>query len=239
LIAAIPMLIKKKVSDKVLLFFLSMSVGVLLSTVFIDFLPEIASNGYTLGVSLNILLGFLVFFILEKLVHWHHNKNHKDDEHVHGHGHAYHLASVNLIGDGVHNFLDGLVIAGAYSVNIVLGITATISVIFHEIPQEIADFGVLLYSGMSKKRALTFNFMSAIMAVIGVIIGLLLVNKIEGFERFIIPFAAGNFIYIAASNLLPQLHRHCKLTDTLIHISAIILGIGIIVLVTLLSPGHM
>ena len=113
---------------------------------------------------------------------------------------------------------DGMVIAGAYAVNFMLGITATISIIFHEIPQEIADFGVLLYSGLSKKKALFFNLLSALSAIVGLIIGLLLVNKIEGFTHFVIPFAAGNFLYIAASNLLPELHRHCKLKDTLLHI---------------------
>jgi zinc and cadmium transporter len=235
-IFAIPFLLKKKISNKVLLFLLSMSVGVLLATVFMDFLPEAVSHKYTLGLAINILLGFLVMFVLEKFVHYHHNK--KCEKENTGHGHAYHLASINLVGDGIHNFIDGLVIAGSYAVNISLGITATISIIFHEIPQEIADFGVLLYSGMSKKKALLFNFLSAATAMLGTVIGLILVNKLHGFNEFIIPFAAGNFIYIAASNLVPQLHRHCKLKDTLYHILAIIIGIGIIVLVVIYGPAH-
>jgi len=154
-VSTIPFLIKKKISDKFLLFLLSSSVGVLLSTVFMDFLPEAVSHKYTLDVALFILLGFLVMFILEKFVHHHHSK--KCEHGNHGHGHAYNLAPINLIGDGIHNFIDGLVIAGSYAVNVGLGISATISIIFHEIPQEIADFGVLLYSGMSKKKALIFN----------------------------------------------------------------------------------
>lgn len=235
-IAAIPLLLKKEVSKKTQLFLLSVSVGVLLSTVFMGLLPEAVSHKYTLGVALNILFGFLVMFVLEKFVHYHHSKKHEHDEV--GHSHAYSMAPVNLIGDAVHNFIDGMVIAGAYAVNITVGITATISVLFHELPQEIADFGVLLYSGLSKKKALLFNFMSALTAVLGAVIGIFLTEKMHSFTEFILPFAAGNFLYIAASNLLPELHRQCKIKDTLVHILAIILGIGIIVLVTLYGPAH-
>ncbi|MFH2028551.1 MAG: ZIP family metal transporter [Nanoarchaeota archaeon] len=235
-IFAIPFLIKKKVSDKSLLFLLSVSVGVLLSTVFMDFFPEIVEHGYDLNAALYILLGFLLMFVLEKFVHWHHEKKCEDGDC--GHGHAYNLAPVNLIGDGIHNFIDGLVIAGAYSVNLTLGIAATISIIFHEIPQEIADFGVLLYSGMSKKKALIFNFLSAATAIIGTIAGIILIDRVDGFTHVILPFAAGNFLYIAASNLLPQLHRHCKMKDSLVHIFAILVGVLIVLLVTMYGPSH-
>jgi zinc and cadmium transporter len=236
IIVALPLIIKKKISNKTLLFLLSISVGVLLSSVFMNFLPEAFSEKYTLGLAFYILAGFLVMFILEKFVHFHHSKK-CEDGHC-GHGHAYNLAPINLIGDGIHNFIDGLVIAGAYAVDITLGITATISIIFHEIPQEIADFGVLLYSGMSKKKALLFNFLSAATAILGTIVGIVLIGKLDWFNEFIIPFAAGNFIYIAASNLVPQLHRQCKLRDTFMHIFAILLGIGIITIVTLYGPAH-
>jgi len=236
IIVALPLLIKKKPSEKLLLFLLSISVGVLLSTVFINFLPEIIDHKYSINTALYILTGFILMFILEKFVHFHHS--HKCD-HDHGHAHAYNLAPINLIGDGIHNFIDGLVIAGAYATNITIGITATISIIFHEIPQEIADFGVLLYSGLKKKKALLFNFLSAATAILGTVIGIVLVDKIHWFNNFIIPFACGNFLYIAASNLLPQLHRHCKLKDTLFHLLAIIIGIVIILLVTVYGPVHM
>jgi zinc and cadmium transporter len=235
-IFAIPFLLKKKISNSVLLFLLSMSVGVLLSTVFMDFLPEAVSHKYTLGLALYVLLGFLVMFALEKFIHYHHSKKCENGDC--GHSHAYSLAPVNLVGDGVHNFIDGLVIAGSYAVNATLGIAATISIIFHEIPQEIADFGVLLYSGLSKKKALMFNFLSASTAIAGTVAGIFLTNRLHGFTDFIIPFAAGNFIYIAASNLVPQLHRQCNIKDTILHILAIILGIGVIVLVTLYGPAH-
>jgi zinc and cadmium transporter len=233
---AIPFLFKKKISDSVLLFLLSLSVGVLLSTVFMDFLPEAASHKYTLGLAFHVLLGFLLMFILEKFVHFHHNRRCEDS--ACGHSHAYSLAPVNLIGDAIHNFIDGLVIAGSYAVNVTLGITATISIILHEIPQEIADFGVLLYSGLSKKKAIIFNFLSATTAIAGTAIGLLLVGRLQGFTEFMIPFAAGNFIYIAASNLVPQLHLRCRLKDIILHVLAIVLGISIVTIATLYGPAH-
>ena len=131
-----------------------------------------------------------------------------------------------------------MVIAGSYIVSIPLGIAATISILFHEVPQEIADFGVLLYSGMSKLKAVMFNFLSAATAIVGAILGLILAGEINSFTTFIIPFAAGSFLYIAASNLVPELHRHCKFIDTLLHIVSIITGVGIMVLIALFFPMH-
>ncbi|MBN2142102.1 ZIP family metal transporter [Candidatus Woesearchaeota archaeon] len=239
-VVALPFLLHKKVSKGVLMFLLSMSVGVLLSTVFMDFLPEAFAHSKEeaspVTIGLIILLGFIIMFIIEKFVHWHHSQ--KCEEGECGHGHAYNLAPVNLIGDGIHNFIDGLVIAGSYAVDVSLGLSATISIVFHEIPQEIADFGVLLYSGLSKQKAMLFNFFSALTALLGVALGALVIRNLHGFEHLIVPFAAGNFIYIAASNLLPQLHRHCKLKDTVMHVFALCLGIGIIAMLVTLGPGH-
>jgi zinc and cadmium transporter len=238
IIAAIPLLIKKQLPKQLLLSLLSVSVGTLLGAVFIHFIPEMISDGYMLSEALYLFAGFLAFFILEKLVHWHHNHK-KIGKECAGHSHAYHLAPLNLIGDGVHNFLDGLVIAGAYVVSIPLGIAATISVIFHEVPQEIADFGILLYSGMSRFKALLFNFLSAATAIVGGLAGLFLAGNIAGFSSFIIPFAAGNFLYIAASNLVPELHRECSLKHAILHIAMILVGLGIMVAVVILGPAHM
>jgi zinc and cadmium transporter len=235
-IAAVPLLIKKKVSDKILLFLLSFSVGVLLTTVFLDFLPEIFEHDFSPLKSYVILAGFMLMFILEKFIHWHHTKKCENDNC--GHSHAYNLAPINLIGDAIHNFIDGLVIAGSFAVDITMGITATISIIFHEIPQEIADFGVLLYSGLSKVKAVLFNLLSALTAIIGLFVGLILIGNVEGISNMIIPFAAGNFLYIAASNLLPELHRHCKIKDTLLHILAIVLGICLVAFVITFGPAH-
>ncbi len=235
--AAIPFFMKKQIPHSVLIVLMSLSVGTLLGGVFLHFLPELVEEGYTTSVALSIIAGFLVFLLLEKFIHWHHSKKAEDGCGC-GHSHAYHLAPLNIIGDGMHNFLDGLVIAGSYAVSLPLGIAATISVIFHEIPQEIADFGILLYAGLTKTRALLFNFLSATAAIAGAIVGIIFTEKIHGFSNIIIPFAIGNFVYIAASNLVPELHKHCKITETIIHIIAICAGVGIMLLVAILAPEH-
>ena len=234
--AAIPFFITKKVSDRVQLILLSVSVGALLGAVFLDFVPELAEHGYNEMTAAIIILGVLVFFVIERLVHHHHGK----PESMGGsaHGHAYHLAPVNLIGDGIHNFLDGMVIGSTFLVSPALGVSASISIAFHEIPQEIADFGVILYSGYSRKKALFFNFLSALTAMLGVAIAFLLSSSVESFTEFAIPFACGNFIYIAATNLLPQLHRHCSARETVEHILAIILGVAMLYAVTTLGLAH-
>ena len=233
-IVAIPFIIKKKVPNNFLIFLLSLSVGVLLATVFFDFLPEIYENENSFNATVYLLVGFLVMFILEKFIHYSHTSGCGEKDH--GHSHAYNVAPVNIIGDGVHNFIDGLIIAGSYIISIPIGIAATISIAFHEIPQEIADFGVFLYSGLSKKKAILFNLLSSLTAIIGAIIGLSLAASFDGFSIIIIPFAAGNFLYIASSNLLPQLHRHCGIKETFFHLLAIILGIILIIFIGTLFP---
>lgn len=238
-VSIIPMIFKRKASNKVLLVLLSLSAGSLIGGVFIHFFPEIIEEqGYNLSVALKIILGFMVFFVIEKLIHFHHNHVKIDKKDEEAHGHAYHLAPLNLIGDAIHNLMDGMVIAGAYMSNTALGVAATVSVIFHEIPQEIADFGVLLYSGMSKLKAIFANFLSALASIIGAVFTLYLGSRIDSFHDFVIPFAAGNFLYIATTNLMPELHRHCKPLDTIIHILSISFGIFLMIGVSILFPTH-
>ena len=234
LLAAIPLLITKKLPKAVLVTLLSLSVGTLLGAVTLEFLPEIYGHGHgdEMIASLLILAGFLTFFILEKLIH---HKHTREEETILGHGPAAHLAPINLLGDAVHNFIDGLIIAAAYIVSIPLGIAATISVFMHELPQELADLGILLYAGMSRLKAILYNLAVAFIAVLGTLTGLLLAET-QHFTESIIPFAAGVFIYIAASNLVPELHRDCGIKETLLHITAILAGIGLMVLISTYAP---
>jgi len=232
-ITAVPFFFKKKISDDVLVMLLSLSVGTLLGAVFIHFLPEIIEQGYSIKSAIYIITGFMLFLILEKFIHSHHNKSLESKEH--GHGHAYHLAPLNLIGSGFHNFLDGLLIAGSYLVSAPLGIAATATVVFHEIPKEAANFGVLLYSKLDKIRSLVFNFIAASMAIAGAVVGIILANNFEGFTAIIIPFVVGNLIYISASNLVPELHRHCNLRNTIIHLIMIVLGVSIMLFISLVE----
>ncbi|MDO8510957.1 MAG: ZIP family metal transporter [Nanoarchaeota archaeon] len=218
---------------KMLLILVSLSAGTLMGGAFLHLLPEaVEEQGFTLTVSFSALAGVLVFFLMEKWIHAHHceplphERSHLQHE-PHMHLHKEHIGTLTLFGDGMHNFVDGLVIAGAYMVDISVGIATTLAVILHEVPQEIADFGVLLYSGFSKWKALFYNFLSAATAIVGAIVGLLIGARSEAFVLFILPFAAGGFIYIAGSTLIPELHKECGWKESAAHILTFILGMAL------------
>ncbi len=215
---------------KIIIFLVSLAAGTLLGDVMIHLLPEIVEeSGFGLTISLYILLGIIVFFILEKFIHWQHCHLPQDKKHVHS------FAWVNLFGDSLHNFIDGLIIGGSYLVSLPVGIATTIAVIVHEIPQEIGDFGVLIHGGFTKGKALVFNFLTALTAVLGTILALVLGSIIEGFSTFIIPFTVGGFIYIAVADLIPELHKETDPRKSLLQTLGILIGIGIMILLTLLE----
>lgn len=212
------------VSDKrvknFLLYFVSFSVGALLGDVFIHLLPEIAEEtGFTQEISLYILGSIMVTFLIEKLVHWKHHIDHK------GHHHPP-LTTMSLIGDGAHNFIDGLVIGASYLISIPVGIATTVAIVLHEIPQEIGNYGVLLHGGYTRAKALLFNFLSALTAVVGVIVALAMGTRVEGTIPFLSAFAAGSFIYIAAADLIPELHKEASLKKSIWQLITMILGIA-------------
>jgi len=228
-VGVISLSFRKRNLNKYLLILVSLSAGTLFGGALFHLLPESVDEqgGFTLFISLMALLGIIVFFVVEKFVHWHHSRKQKDHLHEHLHSHAYHLAPVNLMGDALHNFIDGLVIAGSYFISVPVGVAATIAVVLHEIPQEIADFGVLLYSGLPRWKAILFNFLSALVAVLGAIVGITLGARSEVFLSGVIPFAAGGFIYIAGSNLIPELHKECGFKESMFHLVALLAGLGI------------
>lgn len=212
-----------------LIYLVSFSAGALMGDVFLHLLPEaIEEFGFGLSSGLGALSGIVTFLILEKIIHWHHHHNHI-------HHHTKRIATMNLMGDGVHNFIDGLIIGASYLVSIPVGIATTIAVILHEIPQEIGDFGVLLHGGFSKRKALFFNFLTALTAVGGALFALLLGNN-GSIERFLIPFAAGGFVYIAGSDLIPELHKDdFKLSRSVKQLMVFILGICVMMALLLLE----
>jgi zinc and cadmium transporter len=213
--------IKKKLLDKLLILLVSLSAGVMIGDAFLHLIPEAAENGFTMTLSLMILLGIVLFFILEKFIHWRHCHIHPSKKHPHSY------VIMNLVGDALHNFIDGLIIAGSYMVDIRLGMVTTIAVILHEIPQEVGDFGVLLHGGFSKLKAIFFNFLTALTAIIGAVVALTLGSTMASLPEYLIPFTAGGFIYIAASDLIPQIHQHKdkNLKQSVLELLVFIVGI--------------
>ncbi|MCX7956230.1 MAG: ZIP family metal transporter [Patescibacteria group bacterium] len=212
--------IKKEKLKNFLIYFVSFSAGALLGDVFIHLLPElIKENGFTLIISFSILSGILFSFILEKIICWRHCHMPITKNHIHP------FVFMNLWGDFFHNIIDGLTIASAYFLDIKTGIATTLAVIFHEIPQEIGDFGVLVHGGFKIKKALFLNFLTALSSIIGALIGIFLNQKINNLLLYLVPFAAGNFIYIAGSDLIPELHKEVELKKSIKQILAFIFGI--------------
>jgi len=221
--------IKADKLKKILIYMVSFSAGALLGDAFIHLLPELAEEGLTLNYSITIIFGVLLFFSLEKVVHWRHCHMPITKEHVHP------FAYMNLIGDSLHNFIDGLIIAGSYLISIPAGVATTIAVIFHEIPQEIGDFGVLVHGGFSKGKAIFLNFITALTAVLGAIFALVLSNYMSNIEGYLISLAIGGFLYIAGSDLIPELHKETKVSVSLIQILTFILGVAVMMCLLLLE----
>jgi len=196
---AMTLSIKRDILQKWLLSLVAVSAGTMLGAAMFHLLPEAASE-----MSAELLFGlvtiaFVLFFLIEKVLHWRHC--HEDDCTEHSFG------LMNLIGDSLHNVIDGLVIGAAFATSTSLGMVASIAVIFHEIPQEIGDFGVLLHAGWSVKKALLANFLVATTSMLGGIIGFLLAEQSGTFALYLTPIAAGGFLYIAASDLIPEIRK--------------------------------
>ena len=229
-IGIISLAVNTKRLKTVLIYLISFSAGALFGDAFIHLLPEIVeSYGFSLTVSLGVLGGIVIFFVLEKIIHWQHCHLPITEEHVHP------FAYMNLIGDALHNFIDGIIIAASYVISIPAGLATTLAVALHEIPQEIGDFGVLLYSGFSRSKALVLNFISALAAVLGAVLALWATTAVEQIEMLLVPIAVGGFIYIAGSDLIPELHKETRLRRSIMQIVAFLLGIGVMSILLLLE----
>lgn len=220
LIGALVFSINLKKLKKYLYFLISFSAGALLGGVFIHLIPEIsAEQGMDINNSLLVLSGILIFFVMEKVIFWRHCHIISCDEHPHN------LGIMNLVGDALHNFTDGIIISAAYLAKPSLGVAATIAVVLHEIPQEIGDFSVLIYAGFSKRKALLFNFLSALVAMFGAILTLLIGAGHEQIVNFMMPITAGGFIYIATADLIPELKKEEKLPKIFVQLASLLAGI--------------
>jgi len=219
-VGALSLVLKKDLLRKSVFVLVSLAVGALLGDVFVHIIPESYEElGDPTLVSLLLIGGILLFFVLEKVLHWHHHTSEHAEEHPHQ------VGNIILVGDGVHNFIDGLIVATSYMVSIEVGVATTVAVILHEIPQEIGNFGVLIHAGYRTSKALWYNFLSALTAVAGAIVALVLGSVTEQFALWLLPITAGGFIYIALSDLIPELHKDLRVSQGIVQVVAIVIGV--------------
>ncbi|MDA7857998.1 ZIP family metal transporter [bacterium] len=209
--------VKKEFFDKILVLLVGFAAGGLIGSAFLHLLPEATKQCESDIVFLYAAIGFTTFFLMERYLYWRHCHEGACDIHI--------FTYLNLIGDGVHNFTDGLIIAASFVADFKLGIVTTLAVIFHEIPQEMGDFGILVYGGFKKSKALFFNFICALFSILGAIIGYFLANITGNVLLFLISFTAGGFIYIAGSDLIPELHKQKSAKRANIAFITFVLGI--------------
>ncbi len=221
-IGILGLLVSFKNLKKITLLLVSLSTGTLLGGAFLHIMPEvIEENGANNSIWLALITGIIIFFILEKIICWRHCHIPTSEEHPHP------IGKMNLLGDFFHNFIDGMLVAGSFLVDTNLGIATSIAVIMHEIPQEIADFGILIHAGYSKAKALFLNFLISLSAFLGAILVLLAGVKLDNISTFILPFTAGGFIYIATADLIPELKKAPGLKKSASQLLGILLGISI------------
>jgi len=243
LIGAFTISLDEKTLDRILSVVISFSAGTILGVAYFDLLPEATA---LVDESIRYLVvagGFMAFFVLERTIYWFHGHGH-----IRGAGTSVTLSAnsgkasvkgfvyLNLIGDFIHNFTDGAVIAVSFLVDISLGVATTIAVIFHEIPQEIGDFAVLVYGGLKKRIALGLNFVSALAAVAGAIVGYILAESIEAFTGLSIAFAAGGFFYLAAAELIPEMQVEANFRKSVIQFVFFVVGLLLVLIMGSLLP---
>ncbi|PIU40886.1 MAG: ZIP family metal transporter [Candidatus Omnitrophica bacterium CG07_land_8_20_14_0_80_42_15] len=217
LVGALTLVIKSNIFDKVVFSFIGFAAGALIGGAFLHILPEAIAEGGSNHVFCYVIVGFSIFFLMEKYLHWRHCHEGKCEIHT--------FTYLSLIGDGMHNFVDGLVIAASFVTDLRLGVVTTLAVIFHEIPQEMGDFGILVYGGFSKRKALLCNFICSLTAILGAIIGYIVSSLMKDTSLFLISFTAGGFIYIAASDLIPELHKQKNIKRSGAAFVAFVLGL--------------
>ncbi len=228
----------------------SFAVGALLGAVFLELLPHALEHGSAERVMVTVLIGLLAFFLLEKLVLWRHAHGHEQHDadqeesehdhalHAHGHAHADHGRSglMILIGNAVHNFCDGVVIAAAFLATPALGIATTLAIVAHAVPQQIGDFAVLIHSGFTRARAFAFNVTAGLATVAGALAGYFALAGMEQMLPTVLAVAAASLLYVAVADLIPSLHRRAEPLETAKQMLAIGLGIAVIAGVHVVLP---
>ena len=222
----------------------SYAIGALLGASLLEVLPEAVEMGGDIeSVAKALLGGILLFFLLEKLVLWRHCHDEVCEAHgghAHNHNHDHGRSALMItVGDTFHNFVDGVIIAGAFLVDFRVGAVTALAIIAHEIPQEIGDFLILLHSGYSRTKALLVNFLTGVATMLGALVGYFALSMLEGWTPVLLGLAAASMLYVALSDLLPGLHKRAEIASTLQQLALIGLGVGSVALVGhLIGPGH-
>ena len=232
-VGSLAMALKERVLNKILLIFVAFSAGALIGGAFLHLIPEAilemnVNETALLMMFAYLLAGFCSFFVLEQVIRWHHH-------HATSHPKIMPFSYLILLSDGIHNFIDGLVIAASFIVSFPIGVSTALAIAIHEIPQEIGDFGVLIYGGVKKRRALILNFISAITVIFGGVTGYLLKGWIGESIVFLLPFAAGNFIYISSTDLIPEIRYKESPIQSFVRLIVFLAGIGVMAVIRVLS----
>jgi len=211
----------------------SLSTGVLLGTALLHVLPEAFESGASpSSLFLTLLCGLMFFFLLEKAELYRHGHHHEHDDHHHHHGFDHDQAGKGglsvLVGDSIHNFCDGILIAGAFLLDTQVGVVTALAIIAHEIPQEVGDYIVLVNAGFSRQRALVYNGLSGLAAVVGGVLGYVLIEPWQAYLPYLMVVAASSFIYVAVADLIPQLQRRLNWRDTVAQVFWLAAGLGMI-----------
>jgi zinc and cadmium transporter len=252
--------LKEKTLDKILFILLAFATGTILASSLFDLIPEALHhleelNAEGAGIVENalftlIIIGFVSFFIIERFIYWFHGHAHEKEEQLmcytnitdgnlealERNGKIKNFALLNLFGDGLHNFLDGIIIMVAFLSGVRTGVVITLAVLFHELPQEIGDFGILIYGGFTKKKALLFNFLSAMIAMLGGLFAFFLSDAVELFNFFFLAFSGGGFLYIATTELMPEIMKQKDLKKSITQAVIFIIGLVLIITLVLVIP---
>ena len=218
LVGIFSLALNQKIFNKLINVLVAFSAGALLSGALFHLLAESLDELSAMWSFIFLLVGFVTFFVVERFLHWHHCH---EGDHCKVHPYSYLI----LFGDSVHNLIDGFVIAASFLVSVPFGVITTLLIIGHEIPQELGNFAVLVHGGFGRVKSLLYNFFAQLTCVLGGVIGYILSGVVDKLTIFMLPFAAGGFIYIAASDLIPELHKEPKLGKSMIAFAFFILGI--------------
>jgi zinc and cadmium transporter len=252
--------LKEKTLDKTLFILIAFATGTILASALFDLIPEALHhleelNSGGAGIVENtlfvfVIIGFVTFFILERFIYWFHGHAHEKEEQLicytnitdgnlealDRNGKIKNFALLNLFGDGLHNFLDGIIIMVAFLSGTRNGVVVTLAVLFHEIPQEIGDFGILIYGGFTKKKAIAFNFLSAMIAMLGGLFAFLLSDSIELFNFFFLAFSGGGFLYIASTELMPELMKQKDIKKSVVQTVIFLIGLTLVMSLVFIIP---